>query len=354
MKMNRVFVVLTGVAALLVLVASGTVLAAPSQTGQGIMVNITTAGNFAFTETQLYSFNVTTASTYYSNVLTSGPTFVSSAFTGPDVCPPAAPAVPSCPAPDSSQVAGTSPPGIAVQDKCIFLDGGNLSDSTYSKTVTSATTSCTVGPKTRNRTDTYTCAYTITGTDGVAAFTAWDLVDTNGPGAAHIGINADIAGESVLQSTQFPAPGKFSFSLVESDGVTNRVQNLAVSVNSVLVGNPGSTIATNCPGCLAGDPGAVDFTYTTNAGSNGNTSLLKNGDARTLLNSDSHNGNNNGGADGSALAIAHMDEVPVALGEGSYTVSLTGSVKGNTATAGDISFSVSKQINVVSPGCSNN
>lgn len=52
--------------------------------------------------------------------------------------------------------------------------------------------------------------------------------------------------------------------------------------------------------------------------------------------------------------VDHLDAVPVALGEGSYSVTLTGTVKGNTATAGDISFSVSKQINVVTPGCSNN
>src|SRR6266581_6675072 len=68
MKINRVAVILAGVAALLFLVAGRTALAAPAQTGQGIMVNITTAGNFAFTETQTYSFNVTTASGYYTNV----------------------------------------------------------------------------------------------------------------------------------------------------------------------------------------------------------------------------------------------------------------------------------------------
>src|SRR5207244_6403603 len=107
-------------------------------------------------------------------------------------------------------------------------------------------------------------------------------------------------GESVVKSAQFPAPGKRSFSLLESDGVTSRVQDLAVSVDATPVANPGSTIATNCPGCLAGDPGAVDFAYTTNAGSNGTTSLLADRDARTLLNIDSFACNTNGSADGSA------------------------------------------------------
>ena len=95
----------------------------------------------------------------------------------------------------------------------------------------------------------------------------------------------------------------------------------------------------------------MDFFYTTNAGSNGVTLLLANGDARTLLNTDTFSGNNNGGADGSALAIAIMDAVGVDLAVGDHSVTLAGTVKDNTATA-DIGFSVTQTLHVLTPGCS--
>jgi hypothetical protein len=115
----------------------------------------------------------------------------------------------------------------------------------------------------------------------------------------------------------------------------------------------------------------VDFCYTTNAGSNGNTSLLLNGDARGILNGvslygpepcdlgtqttttspDTFAGNNNGGADGSALAYAKMDEQTVSsLGAGDYKVTLTGTVKGNNDLA-NIAFSVTSQPHISAGNC---
>jgi hypothetical protein len=158
-------------------------------------------------------------------------------------------------------------------------------------------------------------------------------------------VNAEIAGESALQSSNAKLGLKYSFSLLNGDG-TSRVTNLILSLNGVPAATPLSTIVSNCPGCLAGAPGALDFAYTTNAGSNGNVSLLKDGDARTILNSDSFAGNNNGGADGSALSMAIMDPVQFTLGEGSYSVTLTGLVKGNAASA-DLPFSVTKVITII-------
>jgi hypothetical protein len=346
-----------GVVALLLFLGSGPALAGPTQTAQGIMVDLNAAGQFAIVNTQLWKFNVTTAGTYFVNEWDDNPPTVSTQFTGPNVCTPPTPATPPPPAPDSSKVTG--PTGAATTQKCTFLDGGTLTGSSYTQTAT-ATTSCTSDNKTRTRKDTFTYTYNVTpDTDldedlstqsfGVVPFTAWDLVSTTGPDTASITITAKIAGESVVQSTKFPSPGKFSFSLHNRDG-SSRVTNLQLFVNGVLAATPGSTPVENCPSCLPDDPGAVDFLYTTNAGSNGVTSLLKDGDARTILNTDVFPGNNDGGADGRALAIAVMDPVHLDLPPGTYTITLTGTVKGNNALS-DINFSVTQTINIVTPGC---
>jgi hypothetical protein len=118
-----------------------------------------------------------------------------------------------------------------------------------------------------------------------------------------------------------------------------------VSLDGAPVATPSSTIVQNCPGCLAGDPGAVDFDYTSNAGTFGNTSLLSNGDARALLANDSFAGNENGGADGSALAKAVVAPVDVFVPAGEHTVTLSGIIKGNDGFL-DVPFSVSKQVTI--------
>jgi hypothetical protein len=126
--------------------------------------------------------------------------------------------------------------------------------------------------------------------------------------------------------------------------------NLTSTVGAVILDDTTSTCGT-CDHDFS-----LDFFYKTNAGSNGLTSLLtygaygENQDARTTLNNDSFSGNNNGGADGSALTIVFMDTVGVDLGGGDHIVTLTGTVKGNSATA-DLSFAVTETLTVVHPGC---
>jgi hypothetical protein len=161
--------------------------------------------------------------------------------------------------------------------------------------------------------------------------------DSNPDGTAHIDIAADIAGESVLKSSNAKLGTKYSFSLI--DGTGNRVQNLAVSVDGDTPVAATSTVSY-----------PVDFAYVTNAGSNGALSLLMDDDARSILNGDSFAGNNDGGADGSALALATMSPVGFDLGPGSHTIQLTGTVKGNSASA-DISFNVQEVLIITTPGC---
>jgi hypothetical protein len=99
--------------------------------------------------------------------------------------------------------------------------------------------------------------------------------------------------------------------------------------------------------------GSLDFFYVGNAGTNGNTGLLDDDiDARMLLNGDSFPGNQNGGADGSALAGAFMQQVDLALPDGVHMVTISGIVKDNSGLA-DIPISVTKTVTIVHPGCGN-
>ena len=95
----------------------------------------------------------------------------------------------------------------------------------------------------------------------------------------------------------------------------------------------------------------MDFRYLTNAGSNGSTEYLQVGDARAILNNDVFAGNQNGGSDGSALAWAVLDPVYVELGAGDHSITLTGLVKGVSASI-DSTFSINRTVTIVTPGCS--
>ena len=64
--MKRFRTVISAVA-LGLLMQGGLVAAAPTQTGQGIMVNFTGSNNYALVQNKLYSFNITAAATYFTN-----------------------------------------------------------------------------------------------------------------------------------------------------------------------------------------------------------------------------------------------------------------------------------------------
>ncbi|MDQ0138487.1 hypothetical protein [Cupriavidus necator] len=318
---------------------SGTAISATDQTGQGIMVNLNVPPAVAIVTNRIYNFNINTASSYFTNAWNLAAPAVT--CTGPGCG--TAPTAPAAPPPDVNQVTG--PTGAANANRCIFLSGGTLFGSTYTQSL-----QVTTGSGGTRATYTYTYTYNVTLTQAsVAPLTAWDLVIETGDGTASISVGANIAGQSALQSSNIKLGKKYSFSLLDSSSL-NRVVNLVVS-NGVSSFPATSTVVANAPGALAGTPGAVDFAYATNAGSNGTVSLLQNGDARTILNTDGFAGNNNGGADGSALAWAIMDPVSLTLTPGTYSITLTGTVKGNTAQAAPIPFSVSQTVQVIGQSC---
>jgi hypothetical protein len=348
-RFTRATIGLTLVLALSLLVSvRGVAFAAPAQTGQGIFVNLQASGDFIIAENQVWKFNdsfdtvtdvngnpVAGVGTYFTNAWNGNSPAISctGGGAGGTNCASAnQPATPTAPASDPSKVIGPpGHPGCAETQDCTFWTGGTLTGSTYTQSVT-GTGNGLNGKGNWTFTYTYVIAPdpskdTDSTTDGVqvAPKTAWYLFQDN-TNTVTAAIDAVIAGESVVKNTTNGT--KYSFSLNDST-TTNRVQNLVVTVNEydsatsaydipVYSANPSSTVVTNASGALYGQTGAVDFCYTTNAGSNGNTSLLLNGDARSILNGaslsgpepctlgtqttttspDTFAGNNNGGADG--------------------------------------------------------
>jgi hypothetical protein len=326
--------------------------AAGDQTAQSIMVNfvgLTEGDTYTVVENKRYKFNETTAAGYFTNTLDSTPPTTDCNGSPANCASTNQPAAPTAPLPDPLKVNGTPQGPGAVQDNaCTFVSGGTLVGTTYTQS------SSTVPGLNGSGNWKFIWSYTIAPTTNpVAPLTAWDLVQTTGDGFA---VNADIAGESVLKSSNPKLGTKFSFSLLDSLGVS-RVTGLNVAVYQGTSTTPTnypatSTYVKNAPGAKVGEPGAVDFFYTENAGHNGVVSLLQNNQqARTILNTDNFAGNNDGGADGSALAKVTLDPVALlSLATDDYKITLTGTVKGNSASA-DIGFKLSTNIHFITPGC---
>ena len=72
-----------------------------------------------------------------------------------------------------------------------------------------------------------------------------------------------------------------------------------------------------------------------------------------ILNTDDFAGNDNGGSDGEALALAIMDTVTLEMAAGDYTVHFTGVVKDNSGLS-NLPFNITQTVHIVHPGCGNN
>jgi hypothetical protein len=285
-----------------------------TSTAQSIMVDFMVDANYVIQQDITYHYNINQAAGYFVQSV-SGPVITSG--TG------AAPAAPSAPAP-YSLTTGQLRGQVIESNKCTFFNGGALQGHTYTQTV-----NLSRGWK-------YTWTYVVAPTvNSIAPLTAWDSEVTGGDSVVSVSLNAIIAGESVISSKQHPL--KYSFGLKDKDGLS-RVQDLKIFVDGVELSTANSTLETG-----------VDFNYFGNAGTYGNSSLLQNGDVRTILNTDSFAGNDNGGSNGDDLAYARMQEISVLLKEGQHTIVLTGKVKGNDAVA-ETPISVTKVINI-SGGC---
>jgi len=193
--------------------------------------------------------------------------------------------------------------------------------------------------------------------DSVVPLTAWEVVRTSVDGSAHVDVVALIAGQSVSVSKNLGT--KYSFSLLQNDGMTVRVQDVSVSVDG---GAP--VVATYVEGTLsyqdrnpAGPTPALDYKYTANTLINGvlangtATPSLKNGAlASAILNGDTFAGNDNGGVNGQALAAVRLSGIGMDLLPGTHTITIAAKVKDNSGVfVGNVSVSI--DVNIVTPGC---
>jgi hypothetical protein len=324
---------------------------AQTKTAQSIMIDTTgTASDVALVQTNIYKFNKATAATYYTNVWDGNAPTVS--CSGPGCSLGNCNSVPSAPVADDTKVSGNSQGqnDLTGDDKCTFLDGGTLSSASYTQEV--STPKC--GSGNQQRTYTYKFTYNITPTTTVGAFTAWDLFKTTGDGeTAPVDVVALIAGESVSVSKNLGT--KYSFSLLQTDGISVRVSNVCVSVDGGAADCSGTqTYMDRNP---TGLTPTLNYSYTANAllcNGTACTSLVNGATAMNILNgiasSDTFPGNDNGGANGQALAAVGLNGITVNLAPGSHTLTISATVKDNNGVLiGNVS--VSKQVNVVTPGC---
>jgi hypothetical protein len=228
---------------------------------------------------------------------------------------------------------------MARADECSFWTGSALttvSDSTY---VTKNGINGGGNWK-------FTWTFTWTPTSLPLAKTAWDLeLKTLAEElvGAKVLFNGQIAGLSAQLAAKSTGP-KYSFSLLNSD-TSSRVTNVTVSVDGVFQTNVSATVVN------AMSTDFKDFSIggvvglSTLLASSGTLSILKTGDARTILNTDSFAGNNNGGSTGAALAYAQLEPTKLLLSEGVHSIMLSANIKGIDGSAG-VSVSVTRDLRI--------
>jgi hypothetical protein len=167
--------------------------------------------------------------------------------------------------------------------------------------------------------------------------TCWTLVSSNSSTTADVTVGITIAGESYMMNGK---KDKYSFSLL--NGGTSRIENLTVTLSgdAAQTDMPSHNIITgSSSNCSLGS-----MMYDGNAGQWGNIGkLLNNKTMSEILAS----GSQNPGC--SALAIGVVDPVTYTLEEGSYTITVSGRIKGNDGSATQ-NFSGTAQFSVTG-GC---
>lgn len=163
-----------------------------------------------------------------------------------------------------------------------------------------------------------------------------------------------IAGESFLLNERFKPNGKYSFTLRNNDG-SSRIQNLTVTLS-------GDANQTDYPAHTLVDGNALDnnclmdFLYLGDAGQNGSvkqylhtSTALGSATLGSILNSDSFEPNN-GGCPYTTIGV--VDPICYTLGPGSYTITVTGTIKGVDGNA-SLSFSSTGSVHISAEGCQN-
>jgi hypothetical protein len=332
-------------------------LSAQTKTAQSAMFENTAAGTFVVTGSEVWAYDTDAAAGLFSNVLLSGPTVACSG--SPANCATTnQPAAPAAPAASASKV---NP--FVHSNSCNLWDGLALTlnplpqDNQYTQPLT-------IPGLNGNGNWKFTWTYQIGFADTVGgpypAQTAWTLQSTDTTNAT-VSIEGFFAG----QSTQAKSNGtggwsfKASHTMLDSLGASRLVGAQATITDAdanvkcalpIVIENP---IQSN-----------QDFTYLGNAGRNGTTANLfddgvtSNGTVNEIqgavsiaLNGkkDDFAGNNGTGGDKAVIDSVATGTCSIGV-EGSYTLSVTGTLKG-VSGASSLPVSVSSQICVSAGTC---
>jgi hypothetical protein len=207
----------------------------------------------------------------------------------------------------------------AQSQKCTFYNGGVLEAKKFGKVTVTPVSNTALAPR-----------------------TAWNATVADGTSTSDVTIDIAIAGQSVVVNK---GNAKYSFSLLDSEG-NARISNLKVQVTGQEdVLNPafGVMVGDQTNDCLA------DVFYAANAGTFGRAiaALKTNMTMGEIIASNTFSSTS---ACGNA-SIATLDQLSYKLGAGTYTVTVTGTVKGNEGMA-STDFNVTKSL-VMGAECAN-
>jgi hypothetical protein len=309
---------------------------AQSQTAQSAMVDLQLGhASYQIEGTITWTYDRDAAETFYSNAW-DGNAPVVTVGSG---------AVQTSPGPDAPS--GVALQNHAQQERCTFFLGGDLTGTTYTQTVNG-----TKGWK-------WTYTYNITPNlepATVAAKTAWTSEETGG--TVDVTFDGFVASESYLKQAKTT---KYSFTLLDGN-LLSRVQNVSAQLqklddllNWVSVGDP---VLLGTLGTLDVTAASEDFPYFGNAGFFGNslvysslhtTGYLSASPVSAILTSDSFLNNNNDLISGNVHQALYGSNFPGISEAGSYQVVVSGTIKGNSASA-SVSFTVASEVLVIG-GC---
>jgi hypothetical protein len=363
MQNKRGQMILVRLLAILLLVASVPVAfaASPSETAQSIMVSVTpddTAYEIVGTITWTFQRGVAgapgCAMDAYTNTKIAGPFFVGCGGGGPGGVNCAAGNAPSA---DTIAAAEPAPNDIkreqqAQSERCTFFSGGDLTTLNYSQ-------DATVKGANGNGAWKYSWDYAVAPiSNPVGEHQCWTALPAGDlPDPAFTGF---VSSESYVKTNTFT---KYSFTLLES-GVS-RVQNVSAQLQHEEPTGSGTWVNVGAPIVYATPlpvtSTAADYTYFGNGGVFGKTTQYINlhatggGKPATLVSAilleDTFPNNNNDLASGNVHEADFDGQFFDLSQDGHYRVTVSGTLKGNTASGvPNANFAVSSSLTVIG-GC---
>jgi hypothetical protein len=330
----------------LMVLACASIVHAQTSTAQSAMFNNTASGNFVITGNEVWSYNKDTAATYFTNTLTSGPD-VTCGGSPTNCADDNKPDPPAAPAPDASKLNAT-----VNSNSCNFWEGTELSVSTGQQNYKQSVTINGLNTK-GNWTFEWTYTVAVGTTNPPAAQTAWEL-QSSSTTTADVSVTGFFAG----QSTQLASgKGKKDWSFKASHTMTDAgVSRLVDPVAKIY--DAGANLVCSLAISTALEYG-VDYFYAQNAGSNGPTGQLIDGDTVNRIqnglkaspngNVDDFAGNNTTLGERANITGTTPAACSIAAA-GSYSLQVSGILKGVSGSA-SLPVSVTSSVCISAGSC---